>query len=264
MGGQEPNRTATLSIAPSVAELQRENVVLELECIDRIYLNAFVPNLTSEKGIAGYFREFMGHRFASTKSAGKSEATGQAPGSSQHGRCQRISDRSCRAPERRRRNAQSGIQRPALLLPRCFAPRVWPRRAFGSVAESCPVLAMSQLLGEICSCFAVEITRPWPPVQFVSPGGDRGLPPLDYNRSNSYVARALGWTGASRSLVQDHPELISGLRSPVVPVGEYIVRSHLCDVGIRSLAHEGEKLRRQVLVMSHGGRTVSALLLSFH
>ena len=55
MGGQEPNRTATLSIAPSVAELQRENVVLELECIDRIYLNAFVPNLTSEKGIAATF-----------------------------------------------------------------------------------------------------------------------------------------------------------------------------------------------------------------
>jgi hypothetical protein len=171
MGGREPNRTATLSIAPSVAELQRENVVLELECIDRIYLNAFVPNLTSEKGIAGYFREFMGHRFASTKSAGKSEATGQAPGSSQHGRCQRISDRSCRAPERRRRNAQSGIQRPALLLPPCFAPRVWPRRAFGSVAESCPVLAMSHLLGEICSCFDVEITRPWLPIRFVSPGG---------------------------------------------------------------------------------------------
>ena len=151
MGGQEPNRTATMSIAPSVAELQRENIVLELECIDRIYLNAFVPKLTSEKGIAGYFREFMGHRFASTKSAGKS--------------------RPCRAPERRRRNAQSGIQRPALLLPPCFAPRVWPRRAFGSVAESCPVLAMSHLLGEICSCFAVEITRPWLPIRFVSPGG---------------------------------------------------------------------------------------------
>ena len=159
-----------MSIAPSVAELQRENIVLELECIDRIYLNAFVPKLTSEKGIAGYFREFMGHRFASTKSAGKS--------------------RSCRAPERRRRNAQSGIQRPALLLPPCFAPRVWPRRAFGSVAESCPVLAMSHLLGEICSCFAVEITRPWLPIRFVSPGGDRGLPPLDYNRSNAYVARS--------------------------------------------------------------------------
>ena len=63
-----------MKIAPSVAELQRENVVLELECIDRMYLNAYVPKLTSEKGIAGYFRGFLGHRFASTKSAaGKSE-----------------------------------------------------------------------------------------------------------------------------------------------------------------------------------------------
>ena len=63
-----------MKIAPSVAELQRENVVLELECIDRMYLNAYVPKLTSERGIAGYFRGFLGHRFASTKSAaGKSE-----------------------------------------------------------------------------------------------------------------------------------------------------------------------------------------------
>ena len=64
-----------MKIAPSVAELQRENIVLELECIDRMYLNACVPKLTSEKGIAGYFRGFLGHRFASTKSAAaKSEA----------------------------------------------------------------------------------------------------------------------------------------------------------------------------------------------
>ena len=64
-----------MKIAPSVAELQRENIVLELESIDRMYLNAYVPKLTSEKGIAGYFRGFLGHRFASTKSAaGKSEA----------------------------------------------------------------------------------------------------------------------------------------------------------------------------------------------
>jgi hypothetical protein len=64
-----------MKIAPSVAELQRENVVLELESIDRMYLNAYVPKLTNEKGIAGYFRGFLGHRFASTKSAaGKSES----------------------------------------------------------------------------------------------------------------------------------------------------------------------------------------------
>ena len=64
-----------MKIAPSVAELQRENIVLELECIDRMFLNAYVPKLASEQGIAGYFRGFLGHRFASTKSAtAKSEA----------------------------------------------------------------------------------------------------------------------------------------------------------------------------------------------
>jgi hypothetical protein len=30
-------------LSKSVAELQRERVVLELECIDRMYLNAYVP-----------------------------------------------------------------------------------------------------------------------------------------------------------------------------------------------------------------------------
>jgi hypothetical protein len=69
MGVQEPSRMPSMKIAPSVAELQRENVVLELESIDRMYPNAYVPKLTSEKGIAGYFRGFLGHRFASTKSA---------------------------------------------------------------------------------------------------------------------------------------------------------------------------------------------------
>ena len=30
-------------LSKSVAELQREHVGLELECIDRMYLNAYVP-----------------------------------------------------------------------------------------------------------------------------------------------------------------------------------------------------------------------------
>ena len=71
-----PTRTQSdtpMKIASSVAEFQRENVVLELESIDRIYLNAYVPKLTSEKGIAGYFRGFRLHRFASTKSGGGKE-----------------------------------------------------------------------------------------------------------------------------------------------------------------------------------------------
>jgi hypothetical protein len=58
------------TLTPSVAELQRKHVVLELECIDRMYLNAYVPKLTSAAGVAGFFRGYLGHRFASTKDAG--------------------------------------------------------------------------------------------------------------------------------------------------------------------------------------------------
>ena len=57
------------TVMPSVAELQRKHVVLELECIDRMYLNAYVPKLTSAAGVAGFFRGYLGHRFASTKDA---------------------------------------------------------------------------------------------------------------------------------------------------------------------------------------------------
>jgi hypothetical protein len=56
-------------LMPNVAELQSQHVVLELECIDRMYLNAYVPKLTSAAGVAGFFRGYLGHRFASTKQA---------------------------------------------------------------------------------------------------------------------------------------------------------------------------------------------------
>jgi hypothetical protein len=45
-----------MELSKSVAELQREHVVLELECIDRMYVNAYVPQLTSEAGVAGFVR----------------------------------------------------------------------------------------------------------------------------------------------------------------------------------------------------------------
>ena len=58
-----------MSITHSLTQLQKEHVVLELECIDRMYLNAYVPKLTSEAGIAAFCRDYLGHRFASTKQA---------------------------------------------------------------------------------------------------------------------------------------------------------------------------------------------------
>ena len=57
------------TLPASVAELQRENVTFELESIDRMYFNAYVPQLTSAAGVASYFRNYKGHRFASTKEA---------------------------------------------------------------------------------------------------------------------------------------------------------------------------------------------------
>ena len=39
-----------MNITHSLAQLQQDHVVMELECIDRMYLNAYVPELTSGKG----------------------------------------------------------------------------------------------------------------------------------------------------------------------------------------------------------------------
>lgn len=58
-----------MNMPPSLAELQPKHVTMQLECIDRMYLNAYVPQLTSEGGIAAFCRGYLGHRFASTNAA---------------------------------------------------------------------------------------------------------------------------------------------------------------------------------------------------
>ena len=58
-----------MNVTPNLAQLQQDHVVLELECIDRLYLNAYVPQLTSPGGVAAFCRGYLGHRFASTKQA---------------------------------------------------------------------------------------------------------------------------------------------------------------------------------------------------
>jgi len=55
-----------MSLPRSVAEILREHVTLEVECIDRLYLNAYVPRLQYESGVAGFFRQHRGHPFASS------------------------------------------------------------------------------------------------------------------------------------------------------------------------------------------------------
>jgi hypothetical protein len=55
-----------MSVARSVAEVLDEHVTLEVEGIDRMYLNVYVPQLQREQGVASFFRFHRGHRFASS------------------------------------------------------------------------------------------------------------------------------------------------------------------------------------------------------
>ncbi|HUP25708.1 MAG TPA: hypothetical protein VNB06_22550 [Thermoanaerobaculia bacterium] len=55
-----------MKLARSVSEVLREHVVLEVEGIDRLYLNVIVPLLQSGNGINWFFRTYHGKNFASS------------------------------------------------------------------------------------------------------------------------------------------------------------------------------------------------------
>jgi hypothetical protein len=56
-----------MSVAPpSVAEILEKHVLFTLEGIDRMYLNAMVPRLQREEGVAWFLRGHRGARFASS------------------------------------------------------------------------------------------------------------------------------------------------------------------------------------------------------
>ena len=55
-----------MSIPQSVSEILDHHVTFQLECIDRMYLNVYVPMLQCESGVAKFFRFHRGHQFASS------------------------------------------------------------------------------------------------------------------------------------------------------------------------------------------------------
>jgi hypothetical protein len=55
-----------MSVPQSVAEILDQHVTFELECIDRMYLNVYVPALQCESGVVKFFRIHRGHPFASS------------------------------------------------------------------------------------------------------------------------------------------------------------------------------------------------------
>ncbi len=55
-----------MSVPRSVAEVLADHVTLEVEGIDRMYLNVYVPALQREQGVACFFRFHRGNQFASS------------------------------------------------------------------------------------------------------------------------------------------------------------------------------------------------------
>src|SRR5262249_31838730 len=55
-----------MSVPRTVADVLRRHVTLEVEGIDRRYLNVYQPRLQCEGQIAAFFRSHRGHTFASS------------------------------------------------------------------------------------------------------------------------------------------------------------------------------------------------------
>ena len=55
-----------MSITRNVATILKEHVALEVEGIDRMYLNVYVPRLQWEQGVVGFFQNHLGQPVASS------------------------------------------------------------------------------------------------------------------------------------------------------------------------------------------------------
>ena len=55
-----------MSVPQSVSQVLKDHVVLEVECIDRMYLNVYVPQLQWARGVSSFLRYHRGHTFASS------------------------------------------------------------------------------------------------------------------------------------------------------------------------------------------------------
>jgi len=55
-----------MTVARSVADVLNDHVVFEVECIDRMYLNVYVPQLQYEAGLVGFVHRQLGLPIAST------------------------------------------------------------------------------------------------------------------------------------------------------------------------------------------------------
>ena len=55
-----------MTLPRSVADVLSQHVTLEVEGIDRMYLNVYQPRLQTDRGVAAFFRFHRGETFASS------------------------------------------------------------------------------------------------------------------------------------------------------------------------------------------------------
>jgi len=66
-----------MTLPRSVAEVLSDHVAFEVECIDRMYCNVYVPKLEQAGGLLGYGQRQLGRTVASTAPLAK--ITGSPP-----------------------------------------------------------------------------------------------------------------------------------------------------------------------------------------
>jgi len=55
-----------MNLPPSVANLLHDHVTLQVEGIDRMYLNVYIPKLQMDFGVVRFFKQHRGMIFASS------------------------------------------------------------------------------------------------------------------------------------------------------------------------------------------------------
>src|SRR6266496_3134081 len=64
--GPWPDRSLVMTLPRSVADVLSRHVLFEVESIDRLYCNLYVPQLQRAEGIVGFIRGHLGKPIAST------------------------------------------------------------------------------------------------------------------------------------------------------------------------------------------------------
>jgi hypothetical protein len=65
-GAKTPRPELVMTLPRTVADVLSDHVVLEVECIDRLYLNVYQPRLQYPAGAAAFFVGHRGARYASS------------------------------------------------------------------------------------------------------------------------------------------------------------------------------------------------------